>query len=181
MNHGRRMSDEKKMVFALMAFWFSSGALASSSKYNPYLLAVEHKTEYTSYLKSLFDGVQQVPVKKVLSKPNIKKDLPGYNFRFEIKLQTSTKQVNFAGEWIIVVIGCGTGCSQYFLVQAETGKIVDPQLTTTNGQPLFVKDRNILVTRGSAEALTLDDAKKGVFGGPKAWQWDGMTFKEMAL
>lgn len=168
-------------VILFLIFVFSSGVLFANSKYDPYFLANKVNSEYTRYLKSLFDSNQPVAVEKVLSKPKLKKGQDGFNFRSEIKRQTSSHQVNFAGNWTLVVVGCGTGCSKYFLVQADTGKVIDPQLTTTNGYPLFTKDRNILVTRGSAEARTLDDAKKGVFGAPKAWQWDGKKFNEIQL
>lgn len=171
----------KKIIFAFMLLLASNIAAAADSKYDPFLLANEHKSEYTSYLKSLFDRAENVPVKKVSSIPNLKKGSPGYKFRSEIKRQTKANQVNFAGEWTLVVVGCGTGCGRYFLVQSETGNVIDPHLTSTNGNPLFVKDKNILVTSGSIEATTLDEAKKGVWGGPKAWQWNGESFEEIAL
>lgn len=171
----------KKIVLALTFFVNLNIALGADSKYDPYLLANEYKSQYTSYLKGLFDRAESIPFRKVSAAPILKKGLPGYKFRSEIKRQTKGNQVNFAGEWTLVVVGCGTGCSQYFLVQSETGKVVDPNLISTNGIPLFVKDKNLLITRGSVEAQTLDDAKKGVWGGPKAWQWNGTSFEEIAL
>ena len=33
--------------------------------------------------------------------------------------------VNFAGKYTIVTIGCGTGCMQHFVVDRETGKVMD--------------------------------------------------------
>lgn len=171
----------KKITLALLFFVNFNIALGADSKYDPYFLASKHKSEYTSYLKGLFDQAESLQVKKVSVPPRLKKGLPGYKFRSEIKMQRSLNQVNFAGEWTLVVVGCGTGCSQYFLVQSETGKVVDPNLISTNGMPLFVKDKNILVTSGSVEAQTLNDAKKGVWGGPKAWQWNGKSFEEISL
>lgn len=177
----RKEQPMKKVILALLFLVNFNIALGADSKYDPYLLANEHKSQYTTYLKSLFDRAESIAVKKVSASPNIKKGLPGYKFRSEIKRQTKGNRVNFAGEWTLVVVGCGTGCGQYFLVQSETGNVIDPQLITTNGNPLFVENKNILVTSGSVEELTLDDAKKGAWGGPKAWQWNGKSFAEISL
>lgn len=171
----------RKIIFAFSFVLAVNAAQATDSKYDPYLLANEQKSEYTNYLKSLFDQAESVPVDKALSRPNLKKGLPGYNFRSEINRQAKSSGVNFAGEWTLVVVGCGTGCAKYFLVHSKTGKVIDPDLMSTNGIPLFVKDKNILVTQGSVEAPTLDEAKKGAWGGPKAWRWNGKSFKEIAL
>ena len=165
----------KKIILAYLLFVDFNIALGAESKYDPYLLANEHKSQYTSY------RAKSIPVKEISASPILRKGLPGYKFRSEIRRQTKQNQVNFAGEWTLVVVGCGTGCGQYFLVHSETGKVVDPNLISTNGNPLFLKDKNILVTSGSAEAHTLEDAKKGVWGGPKAWQWNGTRFEEIEL
>ncbi len=173
--------EMRRIIFAFMFLLAVSAAQAGDSKYDPYLLANEHKSEYTSYLKSLFEQAKPVPVEKVLVIPKLKKGLPGYSFRSEIRRQARSSGVNFAGEWTLVVVGCGTGCAQYFLVNAKTGKVIDPHITSTNGIPLFVKDKSIVVTVGSVDARTLDEAKKGAWGGPKAWRLDGKSFKEIAL
>lgn len=154
---------------------------AADSKYDPYLLASNRKSEYTSYLKNIFDRAKHLSIKTASAPPNLIKGSPGYKFRSEIKRQTKENKINFAGEWTLVVVGCGTACSQYFLVHSETGKVIDPHLITTNGNPLFVKNKNILVTSGSDGELTLTDAKKGVWGGPKAWRWNGKSFEEISL
>ena len=33
--------------------------------------------------------------------------------------------VNFAGRYTVVTVGCGTGCQQHFVVERETGKVLD--------------------------------------------------------
>lgn len=171
----------KKIFYTFIFLFVSMKSMASSPSHDPYLLANEIKSEYTIYLKSIFERAKTIPTKMGSIRPNLKKGTPGYKFRSEIKRQVKMNQVNFAGEWSLVVIGCGMHCNKYFLIQSKTGKVIDSYLMTTNGNPLFVNNKNILVTQGSVEQQNLAEAQKGVLGGPKAWQWNGKTFKEISL
>lgn len=170
-----------KLNFALLSFCFSIFAQAATPQNDPYKIAVIYKSEYTSYLKSLFDNTPSVFVEKVSANPQIKKNSTSSKFRTEIRRQSKNKKANFAGQWILNVVGCGTGCNQYFLTNVKTGQVIDPNLMSTNGSPLFVKNKNILVTSGSLGEKTLADAQKGVFGGPKSWIWKDNKFIEQIL
>lgn len=170
-----------KILILSLIFFGGVFAKATDPKYDPAVLVQEKNTEYTRYLKSLFDQAEIVPVQKAKFGPRLKKGLPGYKYRTEIRRQTLDKEVNFAGHWMLVVVGCGTGCGQFFLVDGLTGTVVDPDLMTVNGVPLFMKDRNLIVTLGSIGEETLEDAKKGVWGGPKVWKWTGSKFEEILL
>ncbi|MBB6611893.1 hypothetical protein H7F15_12650 [Pontibacter sp. Tf4] len=45
---------------------------------------------------------------------------------FKIALREGmAKGVNFAGKYTVVSVGCGTTCQQHFIVDRETGKIVE--------------------------------------------------------
>ena len=46
--------------------------------------------------------------------------------RFRTALNEGLKQgVNFAGKYTVVTVGCGTACQQHFVVDRETGKVLD--------------------------------------------------------
>jgi hypothetical protein len=161
-----------KLNIAIASICFCLFAEAATPQYDPYVIAGRNKSEYTSYLQSVFDKAPFVSVEKVsVTAPQIKKNSTSYRFRTEIIRQSKHKKANFAGRWVLSVIGCGTGCNQYFVTNVKTGQVIDPNLMTTNGTPLFVKNKNILITGGSIEEKTLADAQKGVLGGPKSWIW----------
>lgn len=166
----------------LIVFLVSVSSFALNQKYDPDYFEQTHKTEYARYLKKLFEQSPQVKIQKVAAKPKLIKGTSAYRFRTEIRRQTqSTKEANFAGKWILVVVGCGTGCAQYFLVDTQSGDVSDPHLMTENGNSFFKADKNLLVVGGSDTAQTLEDARKGVWGGPKAWTWNQKNFEQVAL
>jgi hypothetical protein len=153
----------------------------ADEKYDPNVLAREQPSEYTSYLADLFKGYPPLSAKTVSAQPKLIKGTSAYRFRTEILRQTKISEANFAGGWILIVVGQGTGAARYFLMQALTGKLVDPKLLTENGIPLFEATRPLLVTSGSVGEKNLQDAKKGAWGGPKAWIWKDEKFQVVKL
>lgn len=149
--------------------------------YDPSALAKEQPSQYTEYLHGLFENQTEIKTSSVTASPKLRKGTFAYTFRSEIKKQSRLKNANFAGEWILVVVGQGTGAFRYFLTNAKTGEVIDPDLMTTNGKPLFRSDRSLLVISGSVGEKTLDDAKKGVWGGPKAFAWKNNRFESVPL
>lgn len=171
----------KNFVIFISAIVFFSSLAFANEGYDPSVLAQEQPSQYTEYLKGLFENQKEITVSSVTANPKVTKGTSAYSYRSEIKNQSNLKNANFAGEWILVVIGQGTGAFRYFLSNAKTGKVIDPHLMTTNGKPLFRSDRSLLVISGSVGESTLEDAKKGVYGGPKAFEWKNGRFESVAL
>jgi hypothetical protein len=158
-----------KKIFVLILLSFN--CMAQDTSFNPDVLAKEQPSEYTQYLNNLFKSYPELPIKKVSHKPILKKGSTHYSYRTEIKNQSDLKAANFSGNWILTAIPQGTGAFKYFLINVRTGKITDPHLMTTNGRPLFLPNRSLLVIAGSVGEKTLEDAVRGIYGGPKAFEW----------
>jgi hypothetical protein len=158
-----------------------SPAAASDDKYDPEILAREQGSEYAKYLAGLFRFYPELALEPVARKPILLKGTVPYRFRSEIRRQTDVKTANFAGQWVLIVVGQGTGAARYFAMNAKTGRVIDAKLATENGLPLFQPNRALLVTGGSTEEKTLAEAKKGAWGGPRAWLWKNSKFKELKL
>src|SRR5438105_4871596 len=58
------------------------------------------------------------------AKPNFKSDPGSIQYRTRIR-EGIAGQVNFAGQYAIVIFGCGTDCIGGFLVDVRTGSISD--------------------------------------------------------
>ncbi len=40
--------------------------------------------------------------------------------------QAASRGPNFAGHYVVAKWGCGTGCTQFVIIDSETGKVLDP-------------------------------------------------------
>jgi hypothetical protein len=101
-----------------------------------------------------------------------------------------TQGVNFAGKYTLISWGCGSGCVQNALVNAETGKVIRPpeiamlisvetrfspkgfaKLGLTNDAILnFYKDSSLIAVIGK---LGEDSKKNGIY----FFNWDGEKFR----
>lgn len=178
-----------RVVILLFLVWFvpwtaaAESPLPDAATHDPDKLAQEFPGDYTRHIQKLFATAAPTDVKTVTAKPRLHKGTEAYRYRTAIRTQTQIAKANFAGEWVLITVGCGTGCSSYFLMHAETGTVVNPRLMTVNGNPLFRPDRSLLVVGGSVGCCdTVQEAKEhGVWGGPKAWVWENRRFVPVPL
>lgn len=72
---------------------------------------------------------------KVYAGPNAKlklgNDPRARMYRTRLR-EWATEKVNFAGHYILVTWGCGTGCVQIMFIDAKTGKVYHPDSIRTN-------------------------------------------------
>lgn len=64
----------------------------------------------------------------------LKKGTTAYKHRDEIRRQFEASEINFAGYWILVAVGCGKNCSQFFMIDGVSGAVTDPKLTIKGGE-----------------------------------------------
>jgi hypothetical protein len=171
----------KKFIMIFLPFFFISSFAIAYEGHDPTILAREQPSEYTEYLLKLFQNQKEFKVSPNLIKPKFKKGTSAYLYRTEIKNQSNLEKANFSGDWILVIIPQGTAAFRYFLANTQTGKVIDPHLMTTNGNPLFQSNRSLLVISGSVGEKTLEDAKKGVLGGPKIYEWKNNRLVPVSL
>ncbi|WP_092098464.1 hypothetical protein [Pontibacter chinhatensis] len=65
--------------------------------------------------------------------------------------------VNFAGKYTVVSIGCGTSCQQHFVVDRETGKVLDKVQSSTGAK--YSKDSRLLVVNPPDSAVNYQECR----------------------
>lgn len=70
------------------------------------------------------------PVKEIFKgKPARPRILTRYQKEFRTRIRESMDQgVNFAGHYVVATWGCGTGCEQFAVTDAATGRVYDPPM-----------------------------------------------------
>jgi hypothetical protein len=63
--------------------------------------------------------------------PDVKTHLRSRRYRTQLRNWAKEKP-NFAGHYILATWGCGTGCTQIAVIDAETGKVFHPRGATLN-------------------------------------------------
>ena len=160
-------------------FFISTIALGANSSYDE--LRDKNKSEFGKFVLGLFERAPATPsAAQPRIVPELSKGTSAHKFRTEIRRQSAKNSTNFAGHWSLVVVGCGTGCARYFLVNGEDNSVIDPNLITTNGHPIFRQDQALLVVT-DASYKSFEEAKHGAWGPPKAWTWTGARFEPVRL
>lgn len=71
----------------------------------------------------------QVPVESVTAKQiNFTGNAKAKQFRTNLKEALAEGKINFAGKFIIAEWGCGSGCTQAAIIDAQTGKVFFPDV-----------------------------------------------------
>jgi hypothetical protein len=119
--------------------------------------------------------------KKIAKKVLLTSHSKAKMFRTNLREALATNEVNFAGKYIIAEWGCGSGCSQFGIIDAKTGKVFFPDilyqvLVDYNCSGLSFKKNSTMIIidgypgNGDDE---VDVAKRGI----SYYQWTGTDFK----
>lgn len=156
-------------LLLLIGFFMTFPSHAAVNDHQPTELVKKNDNDYARFLVSEFKKFP-ASVTHTFVKPQLalKKGTSAYKFRTEITRQFEKENINFAGHWILIVIGCGAGCRQFFLVDGVTGDVTDPKLTTGNGTPYFEAESRLLYV-GPGEFKSYEEAMNSASGKPKAW------------
>jgi len=142
---------------------------AFAEGYRPDELLKNNDNDFARFLVNEFKKYP-ADVTHTFVKPQLvlKKGTAPYKFRTEIRRQFEKSEINFAGHWILIPVGCGTGCARFFLVDGVSGQVTDPKLTAENGRPFFEAESRLLYV-GPAVFKSYEEAMNAATGKPKAW------------
>jgi len=114
-------------------------------------------------VKDIYKGKAATPVLRT----------PGdRQFRTRIRAG-SAKGANFAGHYTLIILGCGTQCSSFLIVDARTGRVFADAQKEYTCWPYHRIDSRLLVTdvcSGPAETNCSRDY----------WEWTGTELKLLA-
>ena len=128
----------------------------------------------------------QVPVETVTAKQiDFTGNRKARQFRTNLKEALAEGKINFAGKFIIAEWGCGSGCTQAAIIDAQTGKVFFPDVlwqvlagSISLGEREMLeykKDNRLLIIAGYA-GMNGGDSEKfqhGIF----YLEWTGTNFK----
>lgn len=123
--------------------------------------------------------------KKTAKKVNLKSHPEAKMYRTNLKNALVNSDVNFAGKYILTYWGCGTGCRQAAIIDAQTGNAFFPvelQGVSASGLSLgnhdvleYKKNSNLLLIYGYAGSgfESENNNQHGIY----YYQWKGKAFK----
>ena len=87
---------------------------------------------------------------------------------YRTRIRNGAKQgSNFAGHYTVIILGCGTECSSFIIVDAMTGRVFSRAQKEYTGWPTFKLDSKLLVT----------DVCGPVDCNQAFWEWTGSELK----
>ncbi|HQZ26066.1 MAG TPA: hypothetical protein PLD18_12270 [Flavobacterium sp.] len=123
--------------------------------------------------------------KKTAKKVNLASHPEAKMYRTNLRNALANSEVNFAGKYILTYWGCGTGCRQGALIDAQTGNVFFPvelQGVSAGGIELgnhemmeYKKNSNLLIIYGYAGSgfESENNNQHGIY----CYQWKGKAFK----
>lgn len=79
------------------------------------------------------------------------------------------RPANFAGHYLLLYWGCGTGCQQFSIVDVKTGQVFMDEGWSTSLGVCFRADSALLITNpGASESMRVESGY---------YQWDGKQLK----
>ena len=82
--------------------------------------------------------------------------------------------VNFAGKYTVVSIGCGTSCQTHYVVDRETGKVLDKVQSSMGAK--YNKDSRVLIVNPPDSTV---DYKQCRYCTPVAYEFVNGKFREL--
>lgn len=123
--------------------------------------------------------------KKTTKKVNLKSHSEAKMYRTNLKNALANSAVNFAGKYILTYWGCGTGCRQGALIDAQTGNVFFPvelqgvsagSIALGNHEMIeYKKNSNLLIIYGYAGSgfESENNNQHGIY----YYQWNGKALK----
>jgi hypothetical protein len=95
--------------------------------------------------------------------------------KYRTALQNGLKQgVNFAGQYTVVTVGCGTTCQEHFVVDRQNGEIIDKVQSSTGAQ--FSPDSRIFIVNPPDSSLNYIDCP---YCEPEAYVLEGGKLRKL--
>jgi hypothetical protein len=91
------------------------------------------------------------------------------NFRTRIR-EGATKGPNFAGHYTVIMIGCGTECASFVIVDAATGMVFSRAQKEYTCGPTFKLESRLLLTDVCTGAIRTGCTRA-------FWEWTGTELK----
>lgn len=107
---------------------------------------------------------------------DINSDPIGRLYRTAIRSDVESFGINFAGKYSIADWGCGSGCQDGVIVNADTGQIYEMPILTTNGHEAR-KDSRLLVQN----PLIVGSGWMNDWFKMRYWEWTGNNFKLLGV
>ncbi|WP_266205367.1 hypothetical protein [Pontibacter kalidii] len=82
--------------------------------------------------------------------------------------------VNFAGKYTVVSIGCGTGCQQHYVVDRETGKVLDKVQSSMGAS--YSADSRLLIVNPPDSAVNYEGCNQCT---PEAYVFENDKFRKL--
>ncbi|WP_299757468.1 hypothetical protein [uncultured Pontibacter sp.] len=90
-------------------------------------------------------------------------------------LQQGLEQgVNFAGKYTVVSIGCGTNCQEHFVIDRETGKVLDKIQSSTGAS--FNAQNHLFIVNPPDSAINYNACADCE---PVAYKFENMKFQQL--
>ena len=104
------------------------------------------------------------PAKPVLGTPDERQ------YRTRIR-QGAAAGANFAGHYAVVILGCGTQCSSFLIVDVQSGRVFARAQKEYTCQPYYNLDSRLLVTDVCTGATTGTGCTRAF------WEWSGTELR----
>jgi hypothetical protein len=82
--------------------------------------------------------------------------------------------VNFAGKYTVVSIGCGTGCQQHYVVDRETGKVLDKVQSSIGAR--YSADSRLFIVNPPDSAINYEACNQCT---PQAFVFENDKFRKL--
>ncbi|MBF9254352.1 hypothetical protein I2I11_13685 [Pontibacter sp. 172403-2] len=83
--------------------------------------------------------------------------------------------VNFAGKYTVVTIGCGTGCQTHYVVDRETGRVLDKVQSSIGAK--YSPDSRLFIINPPDSAINYNECQDCA---PRAYVFEDGKFREAA-
>lgn len=122
---------------------------------------------------------------KIARKINLKSHSEAKFFRTNLKRALTNSEINFAGKYILTYWGCGSGCTQGAIIDAQTGNVFFPlELQGVYAGGLSLGKHEMLEYKKNSNLLVINGYSGSGFNPEKAtqhgiyyYQWNGKAFK----
>lgn len=95
--------------------------------------------------------------------------------KFRTALRDGLKQgINFAGQYTVVTVGCGTTCQEHYVVNRKDGKVLDKVQSSTGAQ--YSPDSRIFIVNPPDSSLNYMDCP---YCEPEAYVFENDKFKKL--
>jgi len=148
-------------MLPLGQFFFVAWALAQTQpgdQNNPLLTFQDYKVAH------IYDGKPATPVLKT---PEDRE------YRTRIR-RGAAQGANFAGHYAVVILGCGTQCSSFLIVDVQNGRVFARAQKEYTCQPYYNLDSRLLVTDVCTGPPTGTGCTRAF------WEWTGTELRALA-